>query len=59
MRKVLSLAVYPGRHLAANPIPREWMPKVPRGNAKAKACLYPEDAMLLRSKAVELDRRLA
>lgn len=41
MRKILSLAVYPGRHLAANPIPREWMPKVPRGNAKAKACLYP------------------
>jgi hypothetical protein len=36
------------------------MPKVPRGNAKAKACLYPEeDAKPLRCKDVQLDRRLA
>ena len=42
------LAVYPGRHIAANPIPREWMPRIPKSANKAKACLYPaEDAKLL------------
>ena len=60
MRKVLSLAVYPGRHIAANPIPREWMPKVPKSANKAKACLYPEeDAKLIRCTGVLLERRLA
>jgi hypothetical protein len=39
MRKVLSLAVYPGRHLTVNPIPREWMPKVPKSARKAKAAV--------------------
>ena len=47
MRKVLSLAVYPGRHIAVNPIPREWMPKIPKSANKAKSCLFPdEDARL-------------
>jgi len=60
MRKVLSFAVYPGRYLPANPIPREWMPKVPRSGAKAMACLYPaEDAKLLGCRAVPLERRIA
>ena len=59
MRKVLSLAVYPGRHIAASPIPREWMPKTPR-NGKAKSCLYPaEDAKLTGCAEVPLERRLA
>jgi hypothetical protein len=49
MRKVLSLAVYPGRYLPSNPIPREWMPKVPKSANKAKSCLYPaDDAKLLQ-----------
>ncbi len=60
MSKVLSLAVYPGRHIARNPIPREWMPKVPRSANKAKAYLYPEeDAKLLSCNAVDLERRIA
>ncbi len=60
MRKVLSLAVYPGRYLTSNPIPREWMPKIPKSANKAKACLYPaEDAKLLACEAVPVERRLA
>ena len=60
MRRVLSLAVYPGRHLAANPIPREWMPKIPKSANRAKTFLYPaEDAMLLGCTAIPIERRLA
>jgi integrase len=60
MRKVLSLAVYPGRHIAVNPIPREWMPKIPKSANKAKSCLFPdEDAKLLSCAAVPLERRVA
>ncbi len=60
MRKVLSLAVYPGRHIAANPIPREWMPRIPKSANKAKACLFPdEDAKLCSCRAVLLERRIA
>ncbi len=60
MRKVLSLAVYPGRHIAANPIPREWMPRIPKSANKAKSCLFPdEDAKLVGCSAVPLERRLA
>jgi integrase len=60
MRKLLSLAVYPGRHIASNPIPREWMPKIPKSANKAKVCLYPEeDAKLLRCAKVQIERRLS
>ncbi len=60
MSKVLSLAVYPGRHIVSNPIPREWMPKIPKSANKAKACLYPdEEAKLTVCAAVPLERRLA
>jgi hypothetical protein len=60
MRKVLSLAVYPGRFITQNPIPREWMPKVPKTADKAKSYLYPEElAKLLGCKEVALERRIA
>ncbi|MGH7434223.1 MAG: tyrosine-type recombinase/integrase, partial [Polyangiaceae bacterium] len=60
MRKVLSLAVYPGRYLTSNPIVREWMPKVPKSARKAKSCLFPaDDVKLLRCRKVDLVRRLA
>jgi len=60
MRKILSLAVYPGRHIVVNPIPREWMPKIPKSANKAKSCLFPdEDAKLLSCAAVPLERRVA
>jgi integrase len=55
MRKLLSLAVYPGRYLAANPIPREWMPRIPKSANKYPA----EDGLLMRCKTVPLERRLA
>jgi integrase len=59
MRKVLSLAVYPGRYIASNPIPREWMPKIPKSANKAKSYLRPsEDAKLLSCKRVDLLHRL-
>jgi hypothetical protein len=58
LRKVLSLAVYPGRHIASNPIPREWMPKIPKSANKAKACLWPEeDAKLARCAQIDLVTR--
>ncbi len=58
LRRVLSLAVYPGRHRADNPIPRGWVPS--GKSAKAKECIWPEeDAKLLGCKAVPLQRRLA
>jgi integrase len=60
LRKVLSLAVYPGRYLATNPIPREWMPKIPKSANKAKSYLYPdEDAKLMACTAIPVERRLA
>ncbi len=46
IRKLLGYAVYPGRHMVANPIPKGWLPKV--GPKQAKSCLYPdEDAKLM------------
>jgi integrase len=60
LRKVLSLAVYPGRHIPSNPIPREWMPTIPKSANKAKACLWPEeDTKLARCAEVDLARRVA
>ncbi len=60
MSKVLAYAVYPGRYLAANPIPREWMPKIPKSANRAKACLWPaEDALLLGCTEIPIERRLA
>ena len=59
MRRILSLAVYPGRYLTANPIQREWMPKIPKSANKAKACLYPaEDAKLVACREIPIERRL-
>ena len=56
--RVMSLAVYPGRHRSASPIPRGWLPKP--GKGKAKECLFPdEDARLLACTEVPLLRRLA
>jgi integrase len=60
MRKILSLAAYPGRQIAANPIPREWMPKIPKSANKAKSTLFPdEDALLVSCPIVLLERRIA
>lgn len=55
--RVCNLAVYPGRHVAASPIPKGWLPKVK--DAKAKDFPFPsEDAALMRATDVPLLRRL-
>lgn len=60
LRKLLSLAVYPGCYIESNPIPREWMPQVPKNANKAKTCLRPsEDALLMACSAVPIERRIA
>ena len=58
LRRVLKLAAYPGRHIAASPIPSGWLPSA--RSTKAKECLYPsEDRALLACREVPMLRRLA
>lgn len=60
VRRVLSLAVYPARLIAASPIPPKWLPRV--HGQKAKECLFPdEDRTLLAAPTVTVPllRRLA
>jgi len=57
MLRVLSLAAYPLRLIAASPLPRGWLPKV--GKVKAKGCLYPdEERALLACVDVPLEHRV-
>lgn len=57
LRRVMALAVYPGRHIAASPVPRGWLPKP--GKPKARSCVYPgEDARMMAHEAIPLWRRL-
>ncbi len=54
---VMKRAVYPGRHIAASPIPRGWLPRL--GSPKARSFVYPdEDARLLAKTEIPLWRRL-
>jgi integrase len=58
LRRLLGLAVYPGRLRTSNPIPKGWLPRVK--DAKAKEALYPdEDRALLACVETPLVRRLA
>lgn len=55
--RVLALAVFPLRLIAANPIPREWRPKT--GARRVRPYLYPEeDRTLLACVRVPLESRL-
>ena len=55
--RVLSLAVYPGKVLAANPLPEGFLPKL--GPTRAKAFLYPqEDEALMSCADVPRERRI-
>jgi len=45
MSRLMNLAVYPGKHVKATPIPRGWLPKP--GPDKAKECLYPDEERAL------------
>jgi integrase len=57
VHRVLGLAVFPMRLIAANPIPRGWLPSP--GTWKALTFLYPdEDAKLLACGAVPLAHRV-
>lgn len=57
MHRVLVLAVYPAKLIAANPLPKGFLPKVESN--KAKSYLYPdEDAKLMACKEVPLVMRL-
>lgn len=57
IHRVLELAVFPCRLLAANPLPRGFVP--PPGKRPAYPYLYPEDdAALLRCTAIPLGRRM-
>ncbi len=57
LHRALALAVYPLRLIAANPLPRGFMPKV--GKSPAHGYLYPdEDAKLLACSTVPLEERV-
>ena len=57
LHRILSIAVFPARILAANPLPRGFLPAV--GPSKALAYLYPdEDRKLLACVAVPLAFRV-
>jgi integrase len=57
LNRVMALAVYPCRYIAASPLPRGFMPKV--GKPPAYPYLYPaEDAALMACGAVPLCRRI-
>jgi len=57
MHRVLGLAVYPMRIIAANPLPRGWLPS--SGTSKAMTFLYPEeDAALMRCTDIPLAHRV-
>lgn len=58
LRRLLTLATYPAKLRAANPLPRGWLPKL--GAEKAKDALYPdEEAILLGCLDVPIVSRLA
>jgi integrase len=57
LTRILGLAHYPARVIAAHPLPRGFLPKL--GGAKALTYLYPdEDTKLLRESKVPLGRRV-
>lgn len=59
LHRVMALAVYPGKLIAANPFPREWMPKLRLSKRRRFFCLWPrEDLALMRCARVPLVARL-
>lgn len=58
MRRLLELAVYPGKIIPANPLPKYWMPKLPK-ERRHYTFLYPrEELALLRHEATPIAFRL-
>ncbi len=60
LHKILAIAVFPLRILAANPLPRGFLPKLSKpGSGPAKGWIYPsEDARLMAESAVPLCWRI-
>ncbi|MFI5298829.1 MAG: tyrosine-type recombinase/integrase [Polyangiales bacterium] len=59
IRRVLELAVEPCALIASNPIPKGFVPKVPKHGGKARAFLFPdEDAKLLARTETPIERRV-
>jgi len=57
LHRALSLAAYPAKIIAVNPLPRGWLPKV--DEEKAKGYLYPdEERRLMQARAVPLCSRV-
>lgn len=57
LSRVLSLAVYPCRHITVSPLPKGFLPKA--GKAPAHSYLYPaEDALLMRHEGTPLGYRV-
>lgn len=57
MHRLLAIAVYPGKLIAANPLPKGFMPST--GKAKAKPYLFPDEfATLMACRKIPLERRL-
>jgi integrase len=57
LRRVLTLACYPGKILERHPLPSNFLPRV--GPGRAKSFLYPvEEASLLACRPVPLERRM-
>lgn len=57
MSRLMSLAVWPLKLIQTNPLPRGWLPPIPKG--RAKGWLYPdEDARLLACRDIPLSWRV-
>lgn len=57
MHRLAAIAVYPGKYLKTNPLPKGFLP--PANGVKATAYLYPaEDAALLACVEIPLERRV-
>lgn len=49
--RLLHLAVYPGKLIPANPLPRGWLPKLDKTKRKHYSCLWPREESLLLAHA--------
>lgn len=57
MGRLMHLAVFPGRLIAATPLPRGWLPKI--ADRRMYSCLYPrEESLLLAHEATPVVFRL-
>ncbi len=57
VHRILTLAVWPAKIIAASPLPKGWLPKI--GKPKAKSFLYPkEEAALLANTDIPIGYRM-